>query len=151
MDWAKSGRFLAGPNRGRGGERVRRCRGLLSRQKHYFIVEKPRINRTALCSSRWKRSVGVVLGLGDCRAAAASWTSADSNQPIRVGICRRLWLAPDTPPQVQQGLQSPPDFRIGHKQFQIVCPSRKNHANNESTKSLELNGSRSPAFSPTPT
>ena len=39
----------------------------------------------------------------------------------------------------------------GCKQFPILCLTKGNHANKESTKSFALKGSRSPAFSPTPT
>jgi len=44
----------------------------------------------ALRPARQKRSEGIVLRFGDCRAAAAFGTVADWNQPVRKGIRRRL-------------------------------------------------------------
>jgi hypothetical protein len=131
--------------------RIARCshsRSIISSRRQ-GRTEKQTIR---LGPSRQKRSVRVFLRFGDGCATATLGTTSDWNQPVRVRICRWLWLAADTAPQIPQKVQCcPPAFRIAHKQFLILCPSKENHANNESTKSLALKGSRSPAFSPTPT
>src|SRR5579859_6574302 len=89
--------------------------------------------------------IRVVLHLGHRRAAAASGAAAQGRHRVGIRIVgRRSWfLAEQAAQEVQSHSESRALFAgIGH----LTC-----YSNRESTNSFGSKGSRSPAFSPTPT
>src|SRR5882757_5273784 len=98
----------------------------------------------------------IFFDFGDCSAAAAARWAADRCHPIRVGIFRLRFGAEQTSQPLEQPLQI--RGRFSSLLHTLILTKNRElrtenclQANSESTNSFASNGSRSPAFSPTPT
>src|SRR5579862_7188988 len=92
---------------------------------------------------RRKAQKGVVLNLRDRRPAPPLGPAPQRRHRVSIRIPRRCSLPPEQPLQeFDQRLEPRPLFAVGHNY---------SYSNSESTNSLGSNGSKSPAFSPTPT